>query len=293
MKKLIRNGVFETNSSSAHSISISDGDKQFVLDTIYPDQFGVIRVYGGQFGWDFVKFNDAETKLNYAFQDNVDEDLLRKVVMDFTGATEVIFDDKNDGYIDHESCGLAGSVCTDYESIKNFIFNKNSWLFTGNDNSEASPDFYDVPEFRDGKIINPIYSHEFKIDGLKKTVKFNHYPTNEEIDTSIESIMDYNVKMNGEGYFFEDEKSNLFFILSDHSNLYERMDYIMGDSINYENKTILMIRERIIHQIEKGLIDEGIIAKNTPYYEKNNFIKNEILKNPDYIRYVSYQIDEI
>ena len=42
MKKLIRKGVFETNSSSSHSISLVTEDKQFVLDTLYPDQNGIV-----------------------------------------------------------------------------------------------------------------------------------------------------------------------------------------------------------------------------------------------------------
>lgn len=46
MKTIIRRGVFETNSSSSHSISIASEDKEFVMDTIYPDQNGVVRIVG-------------------------------------------------------------------------------------------------------------------------------------------------------------------------------------------------------------------------------------------------------
>ena len=133
MKRLIRKRVFESNSSSSHSISMSSEDKQFILDTIYPDQFGRVYVYGGEYGWEWERYNDAVTKLSYAYQDHVPTDLLERVVKSQTGATEVIFDEKSfaDGYIGHESYATAASICKDEESTKNFIFNKNSWLFTG------------------------------------------------------------------------------------------------------------------------------------------------------------------
>jgi len=57
-KRLIRQSVFETNSSSAHSISLGkDTGKQFLLDTLYPDQNGTITLTGGEFGWDWFKEN--------------------------------------------------------------------------------------------------------------------------------------------------------------------------------------------------------------------------------------------
>ena len=48
-KMLIRTGVFETNSSSCHSVSVADETKPFIFDTIYPDLDGKITVKGGQY----------------------------------------------------------------------------------------------------------------------------------------------------------------------------------------------------------------------------------------------------
>jgi hypothetical protein len=45
----IRHGVFETNSSSCHSISISE-DSGGLLDVIYPNNDGIIELEGGEFG---------------------------------------------------------------------------------------------------------------------------------------------------------------------------------------------------------------------------------------------------
>lgn len=190
MKRIVRTSVFETNSSSSHSISLAKDSMEFVMDIIYPDQDGVITVYGQEFGWSWEKFNDAMTKLAYVLQDQQSKhDDIIEVVKEHTGALEVVFIE-NDGYIDHESCGTAHEVCCSKDSIKNFVFNKNSWLFTGNDNGQPDPTFYDVPEFKGNKMIMPRYVYELAIEGLKKTTKYMHSPSDEELEQGINSLLD-------------------------------------------------------------------------------------------------------
>src|SRR5579885_45905 len=90
--KNIRNKVFETNSSSSHSISIYNATKG-LYDTITPDSNGVITLTGGEFGWEWEKYNDAITKANYAavfaLGDQQMTDMLVQVIKDHTGAKEV------------------------------------------------------------------------------------------------------------------------------------------------------------------------------------------------------------
>jgi len=62
-KKLIRHAVFETNSRSCHSISISNSVE--INDSIYPNEDGNIELTGGTFGWEVEDYNDADTKANY------------------------------------------------------------------------------------------------------------------------------------------------------------------------------------------------------------------------------------
>jgi hypothetical protein len=111
-----------------------------------------VEIFGGEYGWDWFKNNDAPTKASYAAQSfaNNDEklEMLKEVIMEQTGATDVRFNGLDDGYIDHESYGI---VPNGKHDLRNFIFNKNSWLFGGNDNSTAAPEFYHVPEYRDGE----------------------------------------------------------------------------------------------------------------------------------------------
>jgi len=126
-----RKAVFETNSSSSHSITIEIGTD---WDNIIPDDNGVIIILGSEFGWQVCSYDDAETKASYAYQDRVSKSLLREVIKDYTGARKVKFEGRKDGYIDHQSSGTAREICTNYEDTKNFIFNKDCILYTDNDN---------------------------------------------------------------------------------------------------------------------------------------------------------------
>lgn len=295
MKKLIRKSVHETNSSSSHSISLAGEDKQFVLDTIYPDQFGRIFVYGGEYGWEWERYNDAVTKLSYAYQDNVPTDLLERVVKGQTGATEVIFDEKSlaNGYIDHDSYATAADICQDEESTKNFIFNKNSWLFTGNDNGTPDPTFYQVPVFQDGKMVMPIYKYELVIDGMKKTTKFLKNPTKEELNEGIQSLMQ-GVLMSAEGHILEDTQTDIYFQLSRPRNFYEMSYHIRQD---YSKGYIIMMLEGVgFYELEKRLEESGKNSKDykaMSYDERNKIITKEALKDTNLTKKLNFTVKEI
>lgn len=148
--KVMREGVFETNSSSTHSICISD--KQAVLDTLPIDENGVLNVYPDEFGWGVEDYNNAPMKAAYCLTwlkadgyENVcprknDEELFVKVLKDVTGAKTVRFIPASDGdfypygYIDHQSDGVCAEAFKDYDTLKNFIFNPESVLYIDNDN---------------------------------------------------------------------------------------------------------------------------------------------------------------
>lgn len=183
--KNIRHNVFETNSSSTHSISISE-KANGIYDTIVPDDNGVIVLNGGEFGWAWNKYNDSLTKLNYVaiyalFQisiGNAKEDiknLLIEVVKEHTGAKEIIFnfsttdtEDNNYSYIDHQSTDAAKDAFYSKEYLKDFIFNPNSWLFTGNDNDIAPLNFYNVEPLHTYKYKLYLNNEKEKIFFLKK-----------------------------------------------------------------------------------------------------------------------------
>lgn len=139
--KVVRHSVFETNSSSTHSISIASGD--FVPDHLYEEN-GVVVVYPGEFGWEEEEYYDAQTKASYclthvkSYENQRDEDLLREVIESVTGK-KVEFRPSSCkynpwGYIDHQSSDVPKEAFASSEDLKDFIFNPRSVLRTDNDN---------------------------------------------------------------------------------------------------------------------------------------------------------------
>lgn len=137
--KTIRNKVFETNSSSTHSISLVYGecvrDEEMIDRTDFNNP--VINLTGGQFGWEIKTYYDALTKANYCAVDFYDSEesteLLKETIEEFMGVpVEIkVYDDS---YIDYQSRGIAREELYAKEELRNFIFNPNSYLHTDNDN---------------------------------------------------------------------------------------------------------------------------------------------------------------
>ena len=143
MTHLIRNQVFETNSSSCHSVSVQYGD---VFDGLTPDANNEIVIYPGEFGWGYYdrpeEINDPLTKIAYCWQDTCEgskqREMLEKVVLEHTGASKLrmqsTFDDGSEGYIDHQSAGTSHKLFADEWTLKNFLFSPNSVLTLDHDN---------------------------------------------------------------------------------------------------------------------------------------------------------------
>ena len=150
--KVIRQSIFETNSSSTHSICIAD--KSSIIDTLPIGPDGICRIYPGEFGWEEEIYHDAITKASYCLthlknrglsdSDRLHrEQMLLDVIKNVTKAKRVEFMEYDDdyykwGYIDHQSIenngGAGEPVFSSRESLYNFIFNPKSILVTDNDN---------------------------------------------------------------------------------------------------------------------------------------------------------------
>ena len=142
--KNIRKNVFETNSSSSHSISISSRDNLF--DYLDQDENGIITLNGGEFGWSGGDFFDAETKANYCavdvYNDPKKRQMLIDVIKEHTGCKGVVLNididcissSGNWSYIDHQSQGTSYDAFTSPQTLKRFIFNPQSYLTIDNDN---------------------------------------------------------------------------------------------------------------------------------------------------------------
>ncbi|MBU0579484.1 hypothetical protein KJ628_05980 [Patescibacteria group bacterium] len=152
ISKQIRREVFETNSSSSHSLTIDTTIE--IMQKLIPNNEGNIVVDENlgycQFGWEFESYHDVGSKIIYAYlqAESVNNrkwiQLLTDVVKEHSGAKEVIwkivddYDSKHCGYIDHQSCGSEDDSCQkmfkNKKTLKQFLFNKSSYVRTGNDN---------------------------------------------------------------------------------------------------------------------------------------------------------------
>jgi hypothetical protein len=167
--KQIRHSAFETNSSSAHSITIAYGGYDYdEVPWLLVDENGVCNIYPGEFGWEVEHYNDPTTKASYCltwlkhYEENEkhghqtksierEKQMFIDVIKRVTGATEVkfvpAFTDEGKtpaiacelwGYIDHQSIEDDGGALTPVwkseETLESFIFNPQSVLYTDNDN---------------------------------------------------------------------------------------------------------------------------------------------------------------
>jgi len=185
----IRQELFETNSSSSHSIAINSATNG-LYDTIVPSKDGTITLNGGFYSREWKKSNDPLFKLNYAavslsYQDPCALDLLCDVVCKHTGAKLVkvnINTDWKDGNseVDHQSQGKFREEFSNEDSLKEFIFSPNSWLFLGGDGGYPPANFFDVDP-------NIKYTHKLIIKGHSQ--KFTKLPDNEEIEECIRGLL--------------------------------------------------------------------------------------------------------
>lgn len=249
--KTIRKNVFETNSSSTHSISIEIGPN---WDTITPNENGKINLYGGEFGWEWRRYDDALTKANYCAiscergYTNFTKKDLKNAIKEFTGATKVKFKfstDWNNGnysYIDHQSDDTLQDLTA--STLKDFIFNKSSILYTGNDNDSAPSNFYDSPD--------TVYKYELKV--LGESIKFQEMPSIEQIKEFIDKHLDYRetlLEVNLEEKSFTYGINVSSFIESEKKLSKESWDYykyqevqerLQNLSINQRQKNFLIIK---------------------------------------------------
>ena len=155
--KVVRRGVFETNSSSSHSLTIcGDGN---LSDTCLPVVNGVVEIYPGEFGWGVEEHWDAASKASYALtylkggggctpnaaEELRELDMLRRVISNRMDGREVRFVPARDGddyyawgYIDHQSAkgegNIGGEAFASEEALAAFIFNPASGVRIDNDN---------------------------------------------------------------------------------------------------------------------------------------------------------------
>ncbi len=138
--KQVRHSVFETNSSSTHSISIVKGVEVYDTLPLFDGPNGnYVSIDQGEFGWGYEELTDAGSKAAYLWTfakggTDSQRKMLKEAILEHTGADEVQFDEDSEGYIDHQSSDVAEPVFESKQRIIDFIFNPKSVLILDTDN---------------------------------------------------------------------------------------------------------------------------------------------------------------
>lgn len=145
MKTQIRSNVFETNSSSVHTITISNNFPQSIDNYIFFDR--------GEYGWEWEIYNSCQDKANYLYEcmidlfyhnnsleekcDRIREELaLYNVDCNFVEVNE---NNLFEGYVDHggQNEELVNYLLDNPDKLINYLFNDTSYIATGNDNVDS------------------------------------------------------------------------------------------------------------------------------------------------------------
>lgn len=206
-KKQIRSNVFETNSSSSHSLTLS---QEALVPAPFPPQVlrrGYVDISLGEFGWEWQRYYDPIAKLSYlatqvtdghvpedcpdntdvsTYEHNQELQMLGQVVKEHTGCEMRIY---GSGYIDHQSAKSDGAngmeLFADKEKLKRFIFDANSYIQTGNDNSGPG---WHIPTDRGPELV--FVSRIVEVPKDYVNVKLHYYRHMEGLASAQGGIID-------------------------------------------------------------------------------------------------------
>ena len=151
----IRKNVFETNSSSTHSLCITSNN---ILD----EKVDHVNFTLGEFGWEHEKLESVYEKASYLYTGIVYNDLAAKLLpklKSILDSNDIEYDfeseESKDCYIDHagELEDFLEDVCNDEGKLMRFLFSSESFILTGNDNDNLDVDInvdYDHEEYYKG-----------------------------------------------------------------------------------------------------------------------------------------------
>lgn len=154
MKINIRKSVFETNSSSMHSVAII-GSNHFNKSKLGSDKDNTVYIRPGEYGWGYELLKSPTEKLSYVItmiryhdenhdiEDSIYFKWLSEMVLDYTGCKlkihKLISKYYPYGYIDHRSTNTLNSFWSDQEeefksNMRDLIFNDKYFIIIDCDN---------------------------------------------------------------------------------------------------------------------------------------------------------------
>lgn len=152
--KQVRIGVFETNSSSTHSICISTDRKEFLL---YPSHL-VFKC--GEFGWDEARLATPEEKASYLYSSMIclfdinELESSKAKILDYLAEEGITCEFEQPvyecgGFICNADIDHAGSddhpdfirkTIHSKKRLFRYLFSEKSFVLTGNDNNDTDVD---------------------------------------------------------------------------------------------------------------------------------------------------------
>ena len=164
-----RENIFETNSSSMHSIVVSSIDRGYNYD-LPVTKDGILYVNFGEFGWgpeilkypieklsyyitdQFGGFRDEDTNFDSIVCDILEDprmkgliEILKAKVPGFKKLELGPAEYCRFGYVDHQSSGL-----TSGKNVADLIFNSSIIIVIDNDNSYHFDDYYEADIYQKG-----------------------------------------------------------------------------------------------------------------------------------------------
>ena len=149
MKRQIRRCVFETNSSSVHSLVISNDGRE--PSYLKKNEFNEIVIDFGQFGREYEIYDTQEEKLSYLmtclsylvnyetledFYESYEFKMVEKYICDYAGASGIVIEGIHEPELDSQSIpyGYIEIInIYDEDAAVNFVFNKYISLKTESD----------------------------------------------------------------------------------------------------------------------------------------------------------------
>lgn len=179
--RLVRNGVFETNSSSAHSLAykntvLRDYDykpKEYLCFatkelhlTKKPkeyEMYSYMPLYFGEYGWGFDVLSSPAEKLSYLMSSVyqyktwgvIKEDPFFKQVIQWLSELDIVVElpeeygefSEVDAYVDHQSWNVVTKdMFQTKEDLLTYLFNNDIVIYIENDNSDVMQNWVDTPK---------------------------------------------------------------------------------------------------------------------------------------------------
>jgi len=133
MKLKIRAGLFETNSSSMHSLSFNNSK----FNTYVNEELNELDLGIGEYGWGYQELKEPLEKMDYLAIEAFDEGDKKRRLLEAIHRLypHITINFHDDGYIDHQSMDKIWSELDTVDDIYKVIFGK-SKIIIDNDNGD-------------------------------------------------------------------------------------------------------------------------------------------------------------